>query len=194
MTFLHDHSPYAEPGFDEWRERLDSLPPSDVRIRPAEPVVEDGRWMRWVQAECESTTIQGVAFNVSAIEKKIVFLAEISDCTVGFCIALAGRTDRAPVFVQLVAIVPQARRRGAGFALLNAVASTEPQRDIVAATLDGNTAARALNERFAASLGASIRRVPIRSFRPSEMGFAPGENHRPWLIERSPDRSLRSET
>ena len=149
--------------------------------------------MRWVQAECESTTIQGVAFNVSTIEKKIVFLAEISDCTVGFCIALAGRTDSAPMFVQLVAIVPQARRRGAGFALLHAVASTEPHHDIVAATLDGNTAARALNERFAASLGASIRRVPIRSFRPSEMGFAPGENHRPWLIERSPDRSLRSE-
>ena len=53
MTFLHAHSPYAEPGFDEWRERLDSLPPSEVWIRPAEPTVEDGRWMRWVQAECE---------------------------------------------------------------------------------------------------------------------------------------------
>lgn len=185
MSLLDEYSPYKDPGFDEWKKRLDHLSDSGVQVRPAEPTAEDGRRMRWVQAACESLFIHDVGYNVSRIEKQTVLIAEVSGDPVGFCIALAGRAEDAPVFVQLVAVVPEARRRGAGVALLHAVASAEPQRDIVMATLDSNTAARALNEHFAASIGATIRRVPIRSFRRSEMGFAEGEKHRPWIITRS---------
>ncbi|WP_446724825.1 GNAT family N-acetyltransferase [Microbacterium sp. CFBP 13617] len=141
--------------------------------------------MRWIQADSESATIHDVKFNSASIREKTVVLADIGGCPVGFCQAVTGRSLSDPLFVQMIAVVPAARRRGVGLALLAAVASSEPARDIVMATLDGNVAARALNEGFARSLGLAIRRVPIRSYRRSEMGFGPGEKHRPWLIARA---------
>jgi len=52
------------------------------------------------------------------------------------------------------------------------------------ATLDDNTAAHNLNERFSESIGGKIHRVPLRTLWRTDLGFAEGEKHRPWLIER----------
>jgi GNAT superfamily N-acetyltransferase len=175
--------PCQEPGFGAWKEQLGALPLSHVTIRAAEPTVQDGRWIRWVQADCESTNIQTVEYNMSKIEQRVVLLAEIAEHPVGFCCALVGRTDSDPLFIQLVAVVPLARRRGAGLALLSAASEREPQRSIAMATLDDNNAARRLNEHFAKSMGANIRRVPVRQYRRTDLGFAQGERHRPWIIE-----------
>jgi GNAT superfamily N-acetyltransferase len=177
-------SPYRDPGFDTWKEQLDSLPPSGVSVREAEPTIDDGNWMRWIQADCESTFIHGADENVSKIKKQLVLVAEIEGHPVGFCLALVGRTDSLPLFIQLVAVVPSARRRGAGLAMLSAAAGREPRRNIAMATLDDNTAAHNLNEHFSKSIGGKIHRVPVRTFWRTELGFAEGEKHRPWLIER----------
>ncbi|KHL04492.1 hypothetical protein LK10_04970 [Sinomonas humi] len=163
---------------------MEALPPSEVLIREAEETAQDGRWMRWIQAGCESTYIQSVEYNVSKIAQQFVLLAEIADCPVGLCCVAAGRTDSDPIFIQLVAVVPSARRRGVGLALLSAAAGWQPQRDIAMATLDDNVAARRLNKRFAQSIGGDIQRVPVRRFRPFDLGIAPGEHHRPWMIDR----------
>lgn len=181
---FNPHFPYAEPGFRAWKQGLEALPPSEVSIRRAERTAQDGRWMRWMQADCESTNIHSVEDNVSKIGQQFVLLAEIADYPVGFCCVLAGRIDSDPLFIQLVAVVPSARRRGVGLALLGAAARWQPQRNIAMATLDDNVGARRLNESFAQSIGANIRRVPVRRFRPSDLGFARGERHRPWMIDR----------
>lgn len=146
--------------------------------------MQDGRWMRWVQADCESTNIQEAEYNASEIEQQLVLMTEIAGHPVGCCTALVGATDADPLFIQPVAVVPLARRRGAGTALLNAAARREPRRSIAMATLNDNDAARGLNERFAKSMGATIRRVPVRRCRRTDLGFAPGELHRPWIVER----------
>lgn len=177
-------SPYQEIGFAAWKAQVAALPPSEVRIRKAEPTVQDGRWMRWVQADCESTYIQSVEYNVSKIEHQLVLLAEIAGHPVGFCSALVGPTGADPLFIQLVAVVPLARRRGAGLALLRGVAERESQRSIAMATLDDNDAVLGLNEYFAKSMGANIRRVPLRRYRRTDLGIARGERHRLWVIER----------
>ncbi|WP_432245732.1 GNAT family N-acetyltransferase [Arthrobacter sp. G.S.26] len=177
-------SPYSEPGFGAWKQVLEALPLSEVLIREAEPTAQDGRWMRWMQADCESTNIHSVEDNVSKIGQQLVLLAEIVDYPVGFCCVLAGRTDSDPLFIQLVAVVPSARRRGVGLALLSSAADWQPERNIAMATLDDNVDARRLNERFAQSIGKNIRRVPVRRFRPSDLGLARGERHHPWLIDR----------
>jgi len=140
--------------------------------------------MRWIQAECESTYIQSVEYNVSNIEQKLVLLARIGEQPVGFCLVFIGPKDSDPLFIQLVAVVPRARRRGVALALLNAAAAREPERNIALATLDDNVAALGLNAHFAESIGSNIRRVPVRMFRRSYLGFAKGESHRPWIIER----------
>ncbi|MFS0712361.1 GNAT family N-acetyltransferase [Microbacterium sp. 2P01SA-2] len=178
-------SPYQAPGYEDWQRRLASLPPTDVHTRVAEATAEDARWMWWIQADSESANIHDVASNTERIKQKVVVLAEIDGCPVGFCEAFRGSSPADPLFIQMVAVVPRARRRGAALALLHAAATAEPQRDIVGATLDENIAARSLNERFAESLDASIQRVPVRSFCRSDMGFGPGEEHRPWLIRRA---------
>lgn len=180
----HPYSPYVEPGFDAWKQGLEALPPSEVLIREAEQTAQDGRWMRWMQADCESINIHSVEDNVSKIGQQLVLLAEIADYPVGFCCVLAGRTDSDPLFIQLVAVVPSARRRGVGFALLSSAAGWQPQRNLAMATLDDNVDAQRLNERFAKSIGANIQRIPVNRFRPSDLGFARGERHRPWMIDR----------
>jgi GNAT superfamily N-acetyltransferase len=177
-------SPYQEPGFGAWKQALEALPQSEVLIREADQTAQDGRWIRWMQADCESTYIQSVEYNVSKIRQQLVLLAEINDYPVGFCCVLAGRTNSDPLFIQLVAVVPFARRRGVGTALLGAAAGWQPQRNIAMATLDDNIAARKLNERFAQSIGGKIQRIPVSRFRPSDLGFARGERHRPWMIDR----------
>lgn len=181
---FNPYSPHHEPGFGAWKQGLEALPPSEILVRKAEQTAQDGRWMRWMQADCESTNIHSVEDNVSKIGQQLVLLAEIADFPVGFCCVLAGRTDPDPLFIQLVAVVPSARRRGVGLALLSAAAEWQPQRNIAMATLDDNVDARRLNERFAQSIGGNIQRVPAGRFRPSDLGFAPGERHRPWIVDR----------
>lgn len=181
---LNPYFPYHEPGFDAWKQRLEALPHSEVLVREANQTAQDGRWMRWIQADCESTNIQSVELNVSKIGKQLVFLAEIAECPIGFCYVLVGQTNYDPLFIQLVAVVRCARRQGVGLALLSAAATREPHCNIAMATLDDNVAARRLNERFAQSVGGEIQRVPDNHFRPSDLGFAPDECHRPWLIVR----------
>lgn len=177
-------SPYQEPGFNEWKQELEVLPPEEVSIREAEPTLQDGRWMRWIQAVCESTFIQSLEDNVSKIRQYQVLLAEVADQPVGFCCVFAGRTEFDPLFIQLVAVVPTARKRGVGLALLLTAARWQPHRNIAMAILDENIAAQRLNERLAQSIGGTLRRVPVKRFRRSDLGFAQGERHRPWLIER----------
>lgn len=181
---FNTYSPYSEPGFGAWKEGLEALPPSGVSIREAAQTAQDGRWMRWIQADCESTNIHSVEDNVSKIAQQHVLLAEIADYPVGFCCVLAGQLDSDPLFIQLVAVAPSARRRGVGLALLSAAARWQPQRNIAMATLDDNVDARRLNDRLAQSIGGNIQRVPLSRFRPSDLGFARGERHRPWLIDR----------
>lgn len=183
VVFNH-FSPYQEPGFGAWKQALDVLPASEVQVREAESTLEDARWMRWMQADCESTFIHSVEHNLLEIEQQLVLLAEIAGHPVGFSRALVGRTELDPIFIQLVAVVPPARRRGVGLELLSAAAGREPQRDIAMATLDDNVAARRLNERLADSISGEIQRVPIRRYRRSDLGFAEGEHHRAWVINR----------
>lgn len=164
-------SPYQESGFNEWKHGLEVLPPSEVSIREAESTMQDGRWMRWIQAVCESTFIQSVEDNVSKIRRHHVLLAEMADTPVGFCCVLAGRTDFDPLFIQLVAVVPAARKQGVGLALLLAAARWQPHRNLAMATIDENIAAQRLNERLAQSIGGTIQRVPVKRFRRSDLGF-----------------------
>ncbi|WP_407933046.1 GNAT family N-acetyltransferase [Herbiconiux daphne] len=142
--------------------------------------------MRWIQAACESTYIHSVEGNRLTIRDQLVLLAEIEGTPVGFCLSLIGRTKPDPLFVQLVAVVPWARRRGAGLSLLCATAALEPQCNIALATLDDNIAALALNSRLAESMGANITRVPLRRYRRSDLESARSERHRPWVIEPPP--------
>ncbi|MEV7663630.1 hypothetical protein [Paenarthrobacter sp. NPDC089316] len=72
-----------------------------------------------------------------------------------------------------------------GLALLLTAARWQPHRNIAMATLDENIAAQRLNERLAQSIGGTIRRVPVKRFRRSDLGFAQGERHRPCLIEQT---------
>lgn len=181
---FNPYSPYNEPGFGAWKQALEALPPSEVLIRKAEQTAQDGHWMRWIQADCESTNIHSVEHNMSKIGHQLVLLAEVVDYPVGFCCLLASGTNSDPLYIQLVAVVPSARRRGVGLALLSAAAGLHPERNIAMATIDDNVAARRLNERFAKSIGGNIQRVPVSRFRPSDLGFTRGERHRPWMIDR----------
>ncbi len=182
---LSDFSPYADPEFEAWKQRLGTLPPSVVQCREAEPTASDGRWMRWMQADCESLFIHSVEDNVAKIERESVYIAEFAGIPVGFCLARAGRSASDPLFIQQVAVVPLARRHGAGLALLRAVADRYPQRDVVLAVLDDNIAAHRLNACFAKSIGGVLQREPLRRYRRTDLGFAHGEQHRPWIVVRS---------
>ena len=181
---FNPYSPYTDPGFDAWKQQVEALPSSEILVRKAEATVQDGRWMRWMQANSESAYIHSVEDNMTKISQQLVLMAEIADHPVGFCCALVGRADSDPLFIQLLSVVPSAQRRGVGLALLRESAALQPQRNIAMATLDDNVAARNLNERFAQSIGASIQRVPLRRFRHSDLGFARGEGHRAWMIDR----------
>lgn len=181
---LNFYSPYRETGFDAWKQKLELLQSSEVFIRQAEPKREDGQWIRWIQADCESTTIRSLEDNISTIRQQLVLLAEIDGCPVGFCRALVGRNDADPLFVQLIAVVPSARRQGAGIALLREASKRQPKRNIAMAVLDDNVNAQRLNECFAHSIGGELQRVNVRRYRRSDLGIAQGERHRPWLIER----------
>ena len=175
-----------DPELDVWRHRLGTLSSSEVSIREATAVGQDGRRVWDLQVECSPITVRSVRENVSMIAEQLVLLAEIDEVHVGFCVSFPGIKDSDPLFVQVVGVTPAALRRGVGLALLTAAAEREPGRDIALATQDENVAARALNDRFANSIGASILRVRLGTYRDRDLGITRGLGYRAWVIQRPP--------
>ncbi|NQX10379.1 GNAT family N-acetyltransferase [Microbacteriaceae bacterium VKM Ac-2855] len=120
------------------------------------------------------------------ISDRHVLLAEIDGIHVGFCVSFPGPESSDPLYIQVVGVVPEAQRRGVGLALLTAAAEHEPRPNIVLATQNENLGARALNARFAKSIGASIARVPLSGYRHNDLGIPRGAGYHAWLIQRAP--------
>lgn len=179
-------SPYTDDGFDVWRNRLASLPPTGLRVRRAKQTDRDAQIMRWIQAECEELFIQSVTENARQIANRLVFLAEVDDCPVGLCVSSVGRYNSEHLFIQRVGVVPPARRRGAGIALLSAAANEVPGMNIAGATAAGDEPAHALNRKLALRLSGNISNLRRGAFAPTDLGIVRGEPHIPWVIDRSP--------
>jgi ribosomal protein S18 acetylase RimI-like enzyme len=169
-----------------WANRLETLSSSAVSIREATAMPQDGRRMKDLQAACSPISVRSVRENVSTIIERRVLLAEIDGIHVGFCISFPGTQDSDPMFIQVVAVAPNAQRRGVGLTLLTAAAEREPRRDIALATQDDNVAARSLNEKFARSIGASIGKVNLSTYRDCDLGIQRGLGYRAWAIQRLP--------
>ena len=107
--------------------------------------------MRDMQTVCEPITVLSLSTNAETIKDRLVLFAEIESAHVGFCVVSPGVKTSDPMFVQVVAVVTAAQRRGIGRELLAAAASTEPERDIVFATQESNLAAYAMNAHSQAS-------------------------------------------
>lgn len=178
--------PSQDPEITSWRRRLAALQSTDPVIRVAVPSGQDGRRMKDLQIACSPITVQSVKDNVGTIADQHVLLAEIDDTHVGFCVSFPGPGSSDPLYIQVVGVVPQAQRRGVGLALLTASAEHEPRPDIVLATQNENLGARALNARFAESIGASIARVPLSRYRHNDLGIPRGAGYHAWLIQRAP--------
>ncbi|WP_419775730.1 GNAT family N-acetyltransferase [Microbacterium oxydans] len=140
--------------------------------------------MKNLQLVCPPITVRPVRDNLATIHRGDVLVAEIDHVYVGYCLSHLGRDASDPLFIQVVAVAPEARGRGVGQALLGSAAERAPLRDIALATRDDNVAARAMNERFAESLDASIRRVPLTTFRLRDLGISRGLGYRAWEIRR----------
>lgn len=173
-----------DPELEAWRRRVETLSASEASIREATPSGQDGRRLWDLQLVCEPIVPQPIRKNVLMIAERIVLLAEIDGVHVGFCASLLGPKSLDPLFIQLVGVAPGMQRRGVGLALLDAAAKREPGRDLALATQDTNVAARTLNERFATSIGASIRRVPLGTYRHHDLAIPRGLRYRTWVIER----------
>lgn len=171
-----------DPDLDAWREQLQTLPSSGISIREATPVAQDGRRLWDLQLECSPIYVRSVRENVSLIAERLVLIAEIDKVHVGFCVSITGPKNSDPLFLQLVGVVPAAQRRGVGLALLTAAAKRWPGRSVALATQDENAAARALNERFASSIGANIQRVRLGTYRDRDLGITRGLGYRSWVI------------
>ena len=175
-----------DPEFLRWASRSAALSSSAVSIRQATAVARDGRRMKDLQAVCSPISVRSVRENVATIIERRVLIAEIDDIHVGFCVSSLGLEDCDPMFFQVVAVAPDAQRRGVGLALLTAAAEREPRRDIALATQNDNVAARSLNEKFARSIGASIRKVTLSTYRDCDLGIQRGLGYRAWAIQRLP--------
>lgn len=173
-----------DPEFFGWKNQLKTLSSSEVSIREATSATQDGRRMKDLQVLCSPISVRSVRENASTITDRLVLLAEIDGVHVGFCVSFPGFEDSDPLFIQIVAVAPDAQRRGVGLALLTAAAEREPLRNIALATQDDNVAARSLNEQFANSIGASIRRVSLGTYRDCDLGIRRGLGYRAWFIQR----------
>ena len=178
--------PYSQDAtHKEWQHALKSIRDAPVSIREAQPTGTDGRRMKDMQFSCEPITVQAVAKNVDLIDEHTVLFAEQNGVHVGFCLIVDDRQAQSPLFIQVVAVVPEAQRQGIGMQLMEAAASIAPTRNIAFATQDENAAARALNERFATSLQANLRKVRLGTFPNRSLGIQRSDGYRSWLIERS---------
>lgn len=137
-----------------------------------------------LQAACVPLVPQVSSENLSAITSKLVLIAEVDDVHVGFCIAFIKEVSSAPIFIQAVAVAPQAQQRGVGLELLLAVAGRAPERDIAMATQDTNVPARTLNERFAEALNSEIKRVTLGTYADADLAIRRGQGYRSWRIQR----------
>lgn len=141
--------------------------------------------MRYLQVACEPLVVQSAASNDKTIAEQRVFFAMIGATQVGVCVSLIGTAASDPVFIQAVGVVGTARGRGIGLALMRTAAEQAPHRPIAFATQNDNLAARRMNERFAASIGAELRRVNLGTFKDEDLGIKRGLGYRSWTIERS---------
>ena len=170
--------------FIAWVDDLRTLPVSVVSIRQAKATAEDARRVKDLQALCPPITVRAVRDNALTIADRLVLLADVSGTHVGFCVARPGVRASDPIFVQVVAVAPDAQRRGIGLALLTAAAERWPQRNLVFATQDDNSEARAMNEKFARVIGAEIRRINLRTYPDRYLGIQRGWGYRAWMIVR----------
>jgi hypothetical protein len=178
----------ADPLLEAWRHRLKALPSTKFAIRDATATAQDARRVWDLQVECSPIIPKPLRENVSMIVEKRVLLAFVDDVHVGFSVSFAGPRTIDPLFVQVVAVVLEARRRGVGIALLGVAAAGYPRRDIALATQLDNVAARTMNDRFAESIGASIRRVPLDNFANRDLGIRRGLGYRAWFIQHPPSQ------
>lgn len=168
-----------------WHEAVRSLTSQQVSIRPAIPTPADARRMWDMQLDSEPITVLSVETNAQSIRDRSVLFAEIEGVHVGFCVATPGANTSDPLFVQVVAVVPAVQRRGIGRKLLAAAASKEGERDIVFATQESNSAAHAMNARFANELGATLERVNLGVHPDHYLGIRRGQGYRAWRIRRA---------
>jgi GNAT superfamily N-acetyltransferase len=178
LPFLHD------PIHQRWRESLGSLSSATPLIREAHPTAEDGLRVRDLQFACEPITIRSVEENIEAAARQEVLIAEIDGIHVGLCMSHIGDGGSAPLFVQVVGVVPEAQRRGVATAMLAVAARQALDRNIALATQDSNTAARSMILRFAESIGAKAHRASLDVFRARDLGIRRGDGYRAWLLER----------
>lgn len=176
-----------DPRFQKWRRQVKELSSASlVSIREAVAAGPDGQRMSDVQNVTERLPILKVKKNVPKIAETVVLLAEIDGVHVGFCISLPGSQDSDPLFIQEIGVVPDARGRGIGMALLRAAVEREPLRNIAFATENDNEGAQALNKKFAKSIGAVIAKVPLDTYRDSYFNIQRGRGYRAWVIKRPP--------
>ena len=147
--------------------------------------------MRHLQIACSPISVLSVQQNISTIADRRVLFAEMDQTHVGFCVSHASAIGPGPLYIQVVGVVTEAQRSGTGVALLIAAAEYEPGRDIVLATQDSNAAARAMNERFATSIDASIERIALGTFPDRDLGISRGLGYRSWIIRRRHPRGQR---
>ncbi|MFS2241238.1 GNAT family N-acetyltransferase [Microbacterium sp. OR16] len=170
--------------FVAWVTQLAELPPLEVSIRRGTASPRDARRLTDLQVRCAPITVRSVRANGATLAEHFVLLAEIEDVHVGYCCFAVGAQPSTPIIIQVVAVAPEAQRRGIGLKLLTAASETDSRRDIVLATQDNNIAARALNARFAASISAVLRRIPLSTYPDHALGIQRGHGYRAWTIER----------
>jgi len=176
-----------DPEFLRWSTQLEALSAAVVSIREANQTAEDGRRMKDLQVVCCPISVRSVRENVSTIIERQVHIAEIDGVHVGFCVSSQGPKDSDPLFFQIVAVAPvapDAQRRGVGLSMFGAATAREPLRDIALATQDDNIAARSLNEKFARTIGATIQRVTLGTYRDRDLGIQRGLGYRAWIVRR----------
>lgn len=169
--------------YTAWREALSTLSDEPATLREALPTPADSRRMRDIQVACAPITPLMLRDNAAAIAANHVLIADIAGIPVGFVLASISE-KHSPLFVQVVAVVSEAQRRGIGLQLLSAAAELEPHRDIALATQKTNLAAHAMDKRFAESIGASIHRVNLGVYPDKLLGIPRGQGYRVWRIKR----------
>lgn len=195
MEFAAFESPLpfrTDLALDAWHRQLAALPSKNPSIREASATARDARRVWDLQLACPPITVRSLRHNAATIAKSLVLLAEIDDIHVGFSVSLPGPKGSDPLFVQVVAVVPEAQRRGIGLALLAAATEREPHRDIALATRDDNVAAHAMNQRFASSIGATLRRVRLGTYPDRSLGIRRGQGYRTWIVQRPTGAALMS--
>jgi ribosomal protein S18 acetylase RimI-like enzyme len=175
--------PGRRPEFVAWQAQLLKISGVPVSIRKATPNTQDARRMMDVQSLCPPIGIMSASDNTQTIKDKEVLLAEVDGVHVGFCVASESHEERGPLFVQVIAVVPEAQRRGIGMTLLAEAANSATGKLILLATRDDNGAAHALKKRFAESIGATIRREKLGTYLDRDLGIRRGLGYRVWVIE-----------